>query len=1333
MATAQTSIPSARRQAVDKARKAWIGQLIDLSRRNNLLYYRSLKDGTLDLAEADPATMATLLSGGAAVPLTKLLGTDESALIREIGRRAQANAEEKGLQTLFLALGTATWPEEDGGRAPAAPVLLVPMALETRGSHNYSLARAGSVQVNPVLLFVLESKFGVKFSAEELIRSHLLGDDEGESFDAVPLYDELRKHANDVPGFAISSSAMVANFAFQKMAMVKDLEERGEELASHDMVAAIAGDNDARAAVNSSAQNADPGQLDRVPPDNEFLVLDADSSQQCAITNVLMGQSSVIHGPPGTGKSQTIANLITSLAAAGHRVLFVAEKRAALEVVLQRLTKLELGHLAIDLHGADLTPRKVMSQVAAALDRVRTAASVDANTVHQQLVDRRDRLNDHVRRLHSKRQPTGLSLYEMQGRLLRGPESGRSSTRWQGEQLARLTTDRAAEIHDLLLEAAGFEPLFLRLSSSPWTGVRLRDGASVEGAQATVARATTKTLPALKQSVAALSQRTGIFAPVSIQDTKELTALLVRVQSILALYQDAIYKRDIPRLRQSLGPGKIGGIAAIWAMLTNSAYRQARKEVLALRTDGEASVPTLSKEIEEIESQILAWKARAGAGSVPCLHPNLNTAIFSDIDSLASLFPNRQIEKLPLEQLESFLSALNSDRQTPHELPKLSRIEDTLAGHGASPLVEEIRQRKPAPRDWSPMFDDALYNSAIDAAAQSDPEIRGFKGSTHSSYVGEFAQLDQERIKLAAERVRREHAVRVIEAMNAHPDQQHLIKAEALKKSRHLPLRKVFAQASEVLTAVCPCWMASPLSVSQLLDGGKQYFDFVIFDEASQVLPEDAIPSILRGRRLVVAGDNKQLPPTTFFAAADESESVSDEDAAPTEGFESLLDMVIPFVRNSYLDWHYRSRDESLINFSNNHIYGGRLVTFPGPGGPPAISHELVPHIRGKDGEEESSSAEVRRVVDLTIRHAREHPDKTLGVITMGIKHMNRVQAALDREVENHPELDAFFDATAQERFFVKNLERVQGDERDAIILSIGYGKDRAGNLPFRFGPLLSEGGRRRLNVAITRARSRVTVVSSFSYSDIDLARVRAGSGVELLRNYLQYAASGGKRLGDVDLTTVPMNGFEAEIFDVLTASGMKLVPQVGASHFRIDMAAEHPTKPGRFVLAIECDGATYHSSYTARDRDRLRQHQLENLGWRFHRIWSTDWFLRRQEEVKRTILAFHEAVEQADRDDRRQPEPDALAPQETSEPVDAQPAEKQRAPRPQIPRRESINDYSQRDLVQLLEWISSDDHLRTDEELLSEMVPTLGFTRKGPRIEAAIRSALQTYRSGRR
>jgi very-short-patch-repair endonuclease len=521
--------------------------------------------------------------------------------------------------------------------------------------------------------------------------------------------------------------------------------------------------------------------------------------------------------------------------------------------------------------------------------------------------------------------------------------------------------------------------------------------------------------------------------------------------------------------------------------------------------------------------------------------------------------------------------------------------------------------------------------------------------------------------------------------------------------------------------------MASPLSVSQLL-ATTRCFDYVIFDEASQVLPEDAIPAIMRGSYIVVAGDRWQLPPTTFFAAADDDELLEDESNSAIEGFESLLDTTNAFMPSWYLDWHYRSRDETLISFSNHYIYKDRLVTFPGPGGSPAIEHVLVQQPSGLDGQEESSSAEVNKVVELILEHAEKRPRESLGVIAMGIRHADRVQRALDQALMRRAELGQFFDANAEERFFVKNLERVQGDERDAIILTVGYGKDRGGNLPFRFGPLLSLGGQRRLNVAVTRARQRMTLISSFSHLDMDLAKVRPGTGVELLRFYLEYAASGGKRLGDLSTTDFPMNSFEAEVFDVLESKGIPLVPQCGASSYRIDLVAQHPKQRGRYVLAIECDGASYHSSATARDRDRLRQQQLENLGWKFHRIWSTDWFMRKDEEVNRALAAYENAVASVDDSNRVA----AVSPNSAPSSNESQLHVKSRTrdARPLISRRDAITDYSEWELMAMINWIESDSRLRSDEEIMEELLPELGFHRRGARIDGVLKIVLEKHRN---
>jgi hypothetical protein len=463
-------ISPARAQTVEAARQVWIRKLIDLSRRNNLLYFRPLKTGTLEFSSA-PAERLRDLVGGESVPASKLAPELEDEILnkslRDIQRRALENLEEKGLSTLFVTFGVATWPATDGGRPAEAPVLLLPVTIAKReGTNSYHVTATGSFQINLVLLHVLQDQFKVSLQPEELLASFSGEADEGAVMNIGGLCEEVQRHMTETPGFEIQRRVFLGNFAFQKMAMVKDLRERSAELAAHDVIAAVAGDGGAKSAINAEQREVDPKEFDRVPPENEFLVLDADSSQQRAIAGVLSGQSRVIHGPPGTGKSQTITNLISTLAATGRRILFVAEKKAALDVVKRRLEEVGLGHLAIVLHGADLSPKKVMQQVAHTLGIVRASVPVDCKDGHMRLVDRRSRLNAHVEKMHTVREPTRKSVYEMQGTVLRLLRSVNTDTRWRGPELARLAPPIDQKVCDLLTEAVGLAKLFLRSDPS---------------------------------------------------------------------------------------------------------------------------------------------------------------------------------------------------------------------------------------------------------------------------------------------------------------------------------------------------------------------------------------------------------------------------------------------------------------------------------------------------------------------------------------------------------------------------------------------------------------------------------------------------------------------------------------------------------------------------------------------------------------------------------------------------------------------------------------------------------------------------------------------------
>src|SRR5262249_38284437 len=399
-----------------------------------------------------------------------------------------------------------------------------------------------------------------------------------------------------------------------------------------------------------------------------------------------------------------------------------------------------------------------------------------------------------------------------------------------------------------------------------------------------------------------------------------------------------------------------------------------------------------------------------------------------------------------------------------------------------------------------------------------------------------------------------------------------------------------------LLLQLKPCLLMSPLSVSQFLHPEKIHFDLVVFDEASQILPEDAIGAIYRGDQVVVTGDDRQLPPTAFFQQLAEEDDEADEEAPP--GVESVVDAWLGAgLRPHMLRWHYRSRHEALIAYSNLSFYDSKLVTFPaakGGGEALGVHFQHVPDSVYDRGGRRDNRREAEAVADLVLAHMREHADKTLGVIAFSQAQMNAIEDEIERRLLDQPDLEALFKADRLEGFFVKNLETVQGDERDVILLSVGYGRDAQGRLTMNFGPLNREGGERRLNVAVTRAREKLLVVSSIRAQDFDLNATRA-AGVLHLRGYLDYAERG---VAALELTQPqgagePESPLEADVAAELRRLGYDVTPQVGCSGYRIDLGVRDPAAPGSFLLAVECDAATYHSAATARARDRPRPSPL--------------------------------------------------------------------------------------------------------------------------------------------
>lgn len=560
-------------------------------------------------------------------------------------------------------------------------------------------------------------------------------------------------------------------------------------------------------------------------------------------------------------------------------------------------------------------------------------------------------------------------------------------------------------------------------------------------------------------------------------------------------------------------------------------------------------------------------------------------------------------------------------------------LREDFDNSGFSGLFTELIQRQLEPEKLTQIVSKSLLQAWIDHLFEEKSALRNFRGQYHEVLINEFRELDRKHCELGASRI-------IFEANKRKPQgefvvpggEEALLLREAHKQKRHLPIRRLFGDMSNLLVRLKPCLLMSPLSVSQFIDPARMKFDLVIFDEASQIKTEDAVGAIYRGSKLVTCGDNKQLPPTAFFEEGMSEEYDDQETEEAFSVFQSILDECLAIgMPQGSLRWHYRSKHESLITFSNHQFYGNNLVTFPGSNSKdPQLGIEfryIADGVYDRSGRRDNPR-EAEEIVRLISRHFIEYPNRSLGVVAFSIAQMTAIQDRIEKLMRERPELQSYFKEDRLEGFFIKNLENVQGDERDVMIFSVGYGKDASGKLDMRmFGPLTRDGGERRLNVAVTRAREKIILVSSIRAAELDLLSIRA-PGVFALHRYLDYAERGAEALN----IKMPTPGefespFESEVASAIRSLGYEVVPQVGYSGFRIDLGVIDPAEPGRFLLGVECDGATYHSAHTARDRDRLRQEILEKFGWQIHRVWSPDWVMRRGKEVERLRQAIEKAL----------------------------------------------------------------------------------------------------------
>ena len=1267
------------------------------------------------------------------------LGTDAlQKRLLQLARDARTAEEEQGINILFLALGFLAWYEDEKSEVPReAPLILVPVELvRNERTSTYDIrAREEDIVTNLPLQARLRDDFGL--TLPEI--------DDTDEWSPSAYFDAVRDALTAKPRWRVDDNGIqLGFFSFAKQLMQRDLEQAQWPEGGLAADATIRGLMHAGFEPESSPF-ADGKRLDNLlPPQDIVQVIDADAPQTKVIEEVRRGRNLVVQGPPGTGKSQTITNVIAAAAHDGKTVLFMAEKMAALDVVLGRLRNCGLGDLCLELHSRHANKREVLQEIGRTLQshQEEMPPDIDATELHV----KRDELNRIADLLHTTIEHRDYTPFEAMADVVGFIASGRRPPDLGREGLGELDVEQRHRIERDIASLAELLAATGPRSQHPFAGCRelhlqpvalqrldnalasaidaLDDALSTSRAFASGRsheheRSIDEWLPRA-ESVADLRQSArflrlvgqrpqradqlvdAVFGKESVRDVAESLDVgrqwAQAKQDAEPRFRDHAWEIPAAPLQLDLERGAAPGLSAFLARL-GGAYRGASKTLAgiavgALPKSGADRVE-LAEQLAEVQrrrrelaneegflAQHLGAQWRGERTDFEGLH---DAAVWladveatdiagstSDLKRVESAFSRPvetgraieqtatsaldgvrvvvellgldltdvglgdQIDQAPLSAMHDRFAAMAANRERYNEWRRIQHLVEQLTRAGLGALVAMLDDGRLAAADAVDEFAYAAAEARWEMAAQSVPDLTSLADLDRHQLVAAFDALESKHVDHVQDLIRTRHLAQL--PLGA-AGEMGVIRSEIARKRRHMPIRRLMENAGGMVQRIKPVFLMSPISIAQFLPPRALRFDVLVVDEASQVRPEDALGAVARCGQIVIVGDQKQLPPTSFFDRLGADEPVDEEDdeesgvARATE-MESILTLCeARGISPRMLEWHYRSRDPSLIRVSNEEFYDSRLILPPSPlelDDSYGLSFERVPGVYSTKGSGAgrpgTNQIEAEYVVQAVAGHAREWPGMSLGVVTFSKAQADMVTELLELERRRDEVLNDFLREGHAEDAFVKNIENVQGDERDVIFISVGYGPTEAGGRlrNMRFGPVNAEGGERRLNVLFTRARARCRVFASFDPGDMDLNRAR-GNGPRVLKRFLDFA-----KTGEV-VEHRPTGGgadspFEEDVADVIRSLGYLADHQVGTAGFRIDVGVRHPDAPGKYILAVECDGAAYHRALSARERDRHRQAVLEGLGWSFHRIWSTDWFHRRPQEGQRLAQAIAKA-----------------------------------------------------------------------------------------------------------
>lgn len=1224
----------------------WRRDLVDLGGPNNLLWFSDLPSGTLELTHAHPGGIAMLLSGRPVV-LSEMVR--EPRALAEAARRARAIrdvsrelAEERGVGACFLVAGIATWrtPGRAGGRVPAAPVLLRAVDLRPRSlaEEDFDLDVSHSVEINPALEELLRAEHGITFDADQLA-AKAYGRN---GFDPRPVYEQLARICADVPGFTITPRLLVGTFTYTKVPLVSDLLGPVAPFAASDLVAAAAGDEGARAAVRREL----PDVIADADLARERLVLDADADQARVVAAARAGVSLVVDAPPGTGKTQTIANTAAALAVDGKRVLVLSEKRSALDDLVTRLGLVGLDRLVLDAGDAVRDRAHLAADVLAVIDSPTKYPAPDPTQTIADLQASRSALAAAHEAMHADRRPWGVTAYEVASALTSLSErrpTPTSHVRVAPPVLDGLDRATVARCAAALTTAAERHAWSEDVAADPWFGARVVTEEDARESHELLDRlASPEGVERVETVMRALASDANLPAAQTPEGWGAILDLTTDVRDTLDVFTPAVYSAPLTEMLEATSGDYRAAHGSTLGVLARSQRRRAVRDLLRPGRQPE----DLHEALASAARTAQAWRDAAQADTTPRLPKGIDEArvlveaVAGDLrrlgERLRGTADGGDLMRAPLPELRARLHKLVLRADRLDVLPGVTSLLDEVRAAGLGELIGDLAAREVPASAVQDEVDFVWWASLGDHLDASDPVLGAHDGDALRSTLGDYGSLDRHLQQLTARRVLAATNTALRNATSLHPEQVDVIRAEAARTQGRPRIADVLTGAADVALAAKPIWMMSPLVVPSLVPRDTR-FDVVLVDEASMLGLPQLVPALLRTGQVVVFGDAHQLRPTGFSTTPAAEAELLDDPVVTRRPMAPVLDTFAEFLAVQPLSWHYRSYDERLVDLVDREVYEGRLRTFPGTARRAPVQLEVVrPDLEqlSYDDPVVTTQGEVDRVVRLVVTHARTNPHESLGVVTLGPQHATRISEALRLALasESDPLVRAFFDPSAERRFFVKDAGKAQGDVRDVVIVSVGYARGLDGRLLHRFGPLNVAGGERRLTVALTRATRRVVLVASFAGSDLEPERLQS-TGSRLLRTALLRAEEAGhleKALAEAVEETSTEDGpaiedpIVAELVSRLRARGLVVRLGVGGAHPPLDLVVHDPLAVRGRHVAVDLDGPAHAGAISTRERDRLRPEQLSRLGWKYVRVWTTDLFRTPERDVARIVAATH-------------------------------------------------------------------------------------------------------------